>query len=50
MGLLSPGQEGEPFPLEILDALHFPRELEEGKEKGKGRDGTKLAEGRGLRD
>lgn len=50
VGLLSPGQECEPFPLEILDALDFHRQLEEGKEKGRGRDGAKLTEGRGPGD
>lgn len=49
-GLVEPGQEWGPFPLEILDALGFPRPLPQSEEAGRGQDRTKLADGRGPGD
>lgn len=40
---MRPGQEWGPFPLEILDALDFPRSREEKEEP----DGAKLTGGEG---
>ena len=45
-GAIEPGQEWGPFPLEILDALGFPRPLPQSEEAGRSRDRAKLADGR----
>ena len=41
-GLVEPGQEWGPFPLEILDALSFPRPLPQSEEAGRGQDSQSL--------